>query len=126
MENVTRTIENALDKGQQDLQGQYQNAKERASAAVRSASDKGTQVWSDTTDYVRRNPAQAVGISLAAGAALGVLAYALISRRDSNPAARLRKIAETSQDGWSTVKDAVEKGLGGLKQALHDVQSSLS
>jgi hypothetical protein len=50
----------------------------------------------------------------------------LISRRDSNPAARLRKIAETSQDGWSTVKDAVEKGLGGLKQALHDVQSSLS
>jgi hypothetical protein len=46
MENVTRTIENALDKGQQDLQGQYQNAKERASAAVRSASDKGTQVWS--------------------------------------------------------------------------------
>ena len=50
-------------------------------------------------------------------------AYALISRRD-NPYSRFQKITEASQDGWDNVKDAMEKGLGGLKQALHTVQSS--
>jgi len=124
MENATRTIESALEKGK-DLQGQYQNAKDRATQAVRSATNKGNQVWDDTVDFVRRNPAQAIGASVAAGAALGVLAYALLSRRDANPYAKLRKITDASQDGWETVKDAMEKGLTGLKQALHDVQSSL-
>jgi|GEM_PF-2496904 len=124
MENVTRTIESALEKGQ-DLQSQYQNVKERAGAAARSASEKGNQAWSDTREFVKRNPAQAIGISVAAGAALGVLAYALLSRRDSSPYARLQKITEASQDGWATVKEAMEKGLCGLKDALHDVKSSL-
>jgi ElaB/YqjD/DUF883 family membrane-anchored ribosome-binding protein len=124
MENVTRTMENALDKGQ-DLHNQYQGVKDKATATVRAASQKGNEAWSDTVEFVRKNPAQAVGISLAAGAALGVLAYALISRRSSSPYARFQKITEASQDGWDSVKEAMEKGLGSLKQALHDVQSSL-
>jgi ElaB/YqjD/DUF883 family membrane-anchored ribosome-binding protein len=124
MENVTRTIESALEKSH-DLQNQYQGVKDRANATVRAASEKGNEVWSDTVDYVKKNPAQAIGISLAAGAALGVLAYALISRRDNSPYARFQKITEASQDGWDNVKEAMEKGLGSLKQALHDVQSSL-
>ena len=124
MENATRTIESALEKGS-DLHNQYQGVKDRATAGVRAASDKGSEVWDDTVDYVKKNPAQAIGISLAAGAALGVLAYALISRRDSSPYARFQKITDASSDGWDSLKDAMEKGLGGLKQALRDVQSSL-
>lgn len=123
MENATRTVENALEKGH-ELQGQYENVKQRANAVMRSAQEKGTQVWDDTKEFVRRNPAQAIGISVAAGAALGVLAYALIARQESGPYAKLRKITEASQDGWDNVKDAMEKGLSGLKQALHDVQAS--
>jgi len=124
MENATRTIESALEKGQ-EVKNQYQNVKERTSAALHAASDKGSEVWGDTVDFVRRNPAQAIGASIAAGAALGVLAYALLTRRESSPYSRLRKITEASQDGWDTVKDAMEKGLTGLKEALHEVQASL-
>src|SRR5665213_4614910 len=103
MENVTRTIENALEKGQ-DIHNQYQGVKDRANATVRAASEKGNQVWSDTQEFVRKNPAQAIGITLAAGAALGVLAYALISRRETSPYSRFQKITEASQDGWDNVK----------------------
>ena len=123
MENITRTIDGVLEKGQ-DFQNQYQGIKERTSATVRAASEKGNQVWDDTVEFVRKNPAQAVGISLAAGAALGVLAYALISR-GSSPSSRFQKITDASHDGWDNVKEALDKGLGGLKQALHNVQSSL-
>lgn len=123
MENVTRTIESALEKNQ-DLHNQYQGVKEKANAAARAASEKGSQVWNDTTEFVRRNPAQAIGISVAAGAALGVLAYALIARQN-NPYARFQKIKDASQDGWDNVKEAMDKGLCGLKDALQSVQQSL-
>lgn len=123
MENVSSTVENALEKGQ-DLRDQYSNVKNRANVVMRNAQQKGTEVWDDTKEFVRRNPAQAIGISVAAGAALGVLAYALIGRQESGPYAKLRKITDASQDGWDNVKEAMEKGLSGLKQALHDVQAS--
>ena len=87
--------------------------------------ERGGEAWDDAVNLVRKNPAQAIGISIAAGAAIGVLAYALIARRDSNPLNKIRKISDASQDGWDTVKEALEKGVSGVKQALHDVQSSL-
>jgi len=83
---------------------------QRVVRAATDAAEKGSRVWEDTLDNVRRSPAQTLGMAVLAGVALGALSGTLMARRSRSESlyANLTKgIDQSVNRGFSSVKDLV-------------------
>jgi ElaB/YqjD/DUF883 family membrane-anchored ribosome-binding protein len=120
-----RKKENGMQDTSQTIDDVMENTKNRLTDSARKAQDTGAQVWEDTLALVKRHPGQSLGIALAAGATLGVLASSLMSRRESPSVySGLRKAMHTGQDSWQNFRTAFDKGIEGLRDAVDEVKSS--
>lgn len=124
MQETSNVIDGVIRSGE-EVQEKFRDAKERVTRVAERASERGSQMWDDTVQMVRRRPGQSLGIALAAGAAMGALAVALLSR-DEEPRfyRNLRKAAGTGQEGLNDFYSSFEKGIAGLKQAFDGVKSA--
>ncbi len=77
------------------------------------------EAWEDFLGVVKKHPGKAIGMTLAAGAALGFLT-AFSKRRRYSATDQLRDLAGNGVDAWSRVKNGFNDALSTLKEAIDD------
>ena len=74
--------------------------------------------WEDFIDLVKRHPGKALGITLAAGVALGSMAA--LKKRRYSATDQIRDLAGSGVDAWDRVKSGFDEAIGTLKEAMED------
>lgn len=115
MDNPVETVtEDVMDQGMDKLRRQSQRI-------VR----EGQGLWSDTTNWVRRSPGEALGVAVGIGAVIGAAVVAMSGRR-SRAESALESLTSMGQEGLKPVRSAVDRGLSALCHVLEDLRSSLN
>ena len=114
------TVESQLDEKTDDFRAGAQNAKKYMDEAVSKAKTQAEKAWDDVVETVKRHPGKALGITLAAGVAVGTLIAASTRRRRYSPSEQFQDLAGNGIDAWDRVKSGFAEAVCTLKDAIED------
>jgi len=107
-----------------DRVGEFRAGTEKARHEISKAGQKiKTQLeesWDDLVETVKRHPGKALGITLAAGFAVGGLVAASSRRRSSSATDQLKGLAGTGAEAWDRLRSGFEEAACSLKDAVDD------
>ena len=117
--NDIESLENQASEKVEEARAAAENALQSYADAGSELKSKAADAWEDFADLVKRHPAKALGITLAAGVAIGALA-SLSKRRRSYSSERLQNLAGTGADTWQRLASGFGKAIATLKDAAED------
>jgi hypothetical protein len=119
MANI-ETLEGSYQSEAAELRAGAENAKRQISEATKQVKTQAEKAWDDLIETVKRHPGKAIGITLAAGVAVGTLAAVAASRRRRSPAESFSNLAGNGLDAWDRVKSGFEDAVCTLRDTVDD------
>ena len=118
MDKSLETAEDIYGEGKSKVKQGYEKAQNKVDEWIKETQSRAARSWEEVRDFCREHPAQAIGISLAAGALVGLALSKALGRQDSPAEKKIKEVFRTGHESWDQVKNGIEQTVSGLKGAI--------
>jgi len=103
------TLEQNYQTQTEEVRSGAEKVKKQINDASEQIKTQAEKTWDDLIETVKRHPGKAIGITLAAGVAVGTLVTMAASRRRRSPSDSFSDLAGNGLDAWDRMKSGFEE-----------------